>query len=268
MSSNKYVAKVYLVYENMEGVDIPLKFIGRFYLNDITQRISNSYGGEPMLHSDAKEFFISIDRSFDKEKLEQAKDYNSITSVIIDFDTGEEVQYFVPFGEENTFKNDYQTTRFNKHGDLFIAISEDPDWNESFMDEERINADKFKLRTVPEDISPANPYELEREIEKLQRELAATRQNLKYVIDRANENGVQIDEDDMCNQHKLIPIEELGLSIRSFNCLTRHGVSCAGDLTQMRYEDLAKVRNLGRKSREEVVNKLHELGLDILPDED
>ena len=261
------VKKIYLNYENMEGVDIPLQFIGRFRLNNITQRIARWHIGAPDLYSCVDKFFIEIDRSFDKEKLGQAENYKAITSISIEFEDGEEARYLVSWGDED-FINTCQLTRFNKHGDLFIAISEDPDWNENAMDEERINADNFKLRTVPEEISPPNPYELEREIEKLQRELATTRQNLKYVIDRANENGVQIDEGEMCNQHKLIPIEELGLSIRSFNCLTRHGVSCAGDLTQMRLKDLAKVRNLGHKSREEVVNRLHELGLDLLPDED
>jgi|GEM_PF-5766175 len=267
MSSIKHVEKIYLNYENMEGVDIPLKFIGRFSLSNITQRIARLHIGAPDLYSCVDKFFIEIDRSFDREKLDQAKDYNSITSISVEFEDGEEVQYFVPFGDAE-FKNTCQRTRFNKHGDLFIAISEDPNWNETFMDEERINADNFKLHTVPEDISRADPYELASEIEKLQRELVVTRQNLKYVINRANEYGVQINEDEMCNQHKLTPIEELGLSIRSFHCLTRHGVSCAGDLTQMRLKDLAKVRNLGRKSREEVVNRLHELGLDLLPDKD
>lgn len=50
------------------------------------------------------------------------------------------------------------------------------------------------------------------------------------------------------------PIEELKLSVRSFNCLKRAGVSTVGDMIKLSYDDLLKVRNLGRKSLEEVVD--------------
>lgn len=57
------------------------------------------------------------------------------------------------------------------------------------------------------------------------------------------------------------PIEELELSVRSYNCLKRAGISTVHELTEKSQEDMMKVRNLGRKSLDEVEAKLHELGL-------
>lgn len=58
-------------------------------------------------------------------------------------------------------------------------------------------------------------------------------------------------------------IEELELSVRSFNCLKRAGISTVADLTNKSMTDMMKVRNLGKKSLDEVVNKLHSLELDF-----
>lgn len=58
-------------------------------------------------------------------------------------------------------------------------------------------------------------------------------------------------------------IEELDLSVRSYNCLKRAGINSVEELVQRNEEDMMKVRNLGKKSLEEVVNKLSELGLSL-----
>ncbi len=58
-------------------------------------------------------------------------------------------------------------------------------------------------------------------------------------------------------------IEELDLSVRSFNCLKRAGINNVEDLTNKTEEDMMKVRNLGKKSLDEVINKLHSFGLDL-----
>lgn len=60
-----------------------------------------------------------------------------------------------------------------------------------------------------------------------------------------------------------MPIEELELSVRSYNCLKRAGINTVGDLVQRTEEDMIKVRNLGKKSLEEVEKKLKELGLSL-----
>ena len=71
------------------------------------------------------------------------------------------------------------------------------------------------------------------------------------------------DSDDIYN----VPLEELELSVRPYNCLMRKGIKTLGDLTKMTKYDLMKVRNLGRRSYEEVVDKLHSLGVDLKEEE-
>ncbi len=68
-----------------------------------------------------------------------------------------------------------------------------------------------------------------------------------------------------CKRDKILEmtIEELDLSVRSFNCLKRAGIDTVGDLVSRTEEDMIKVRNLGRKSLEEVIQKLHSLGLEL-----
>ena len=63
-------------------------------------------------------------------------------------------------------------------------------------------------------------------------------------------------------------IEELDMSVRSFNCLKRAGIDTVEELINRTEEDMIKVRNLGKKSLEEVIQKLHSLGLDLKREEE
>ena len=63
-------------------------------------------------------------------------------------------------------------------------------------------------------------------------------------------------------------IEELDLSVRSYNCLKRAGINTVDELVQRNEEEMMKVRNLGRKSLEEVQQKLQGLGLGLRQSED
>ena len=65
-----------------------------------------------------------------------------------------------------------------------------------------------------------------------------------------------------------LSIEELDLSVRSYNCLKRAGINTVEDLANKTEEDMMKVRNLGRKSLEEVLNKMAELGLALSPSDE
>ncbi len=65
-----------------------------------------------------------------------------------------------------------------------------------------------------------------------------------------------------------MPIEELDLSVRSYNCLKRAGINTVEDLIQRTVEEMIKVRNLGKKSLEEVDQKLAQLGLSLRKAED
>ena len=78
--------------------------------------------------------------------------------------------------------------------------------------------------------------------------------NAEILIDRPEDKKGKVLE---------MTIEELDLSVRSFNCLKRAGIDNVEDLISKTEEDMIKVRNLGRKSLEEVIQKLHSLGLDL-----
>ena len=62
-------------------------------------------------------------------------------------------------------------------------------------------------------------------------------------------------------------IEELDLSVRSFNCLKRANINTVADLISKTEDEMMKVRNLGRKSLEEVINKLAMMGLSLADEE-
>ena len=92
-------------------------------------------------------------------------------------------------------------------------------------------------------------------------------EHLKLFIDLsevAQNAEVMIDKEDDITQAVLeMSIDELELSVRSYNCLKRAGINTVEELTNRTSEDMMKVRNLGRKSLEEVLNKLKELGLEL-----
>lgn len=75
-------------------------------------------------------------------------------------------------------------------------------------------------------------------------------------------------EEDQKEKALEMTIEELELSVRSFNCLKRAAINTVEELTHRSEEDMMKVRNLGKKSLEEVKHKLEELGLGLRPNDD
>ena len=75
-------------------------------------------------------------------------------------------------------------------------------------------------------------------------------------------------EDDEKEKVLEMSIDELELSVRSYNCLKRAGINTVEELTNKTSEDMMKVRNLGRKSLEEVLAKLKELGLRLNPSDE
>ena len=75
-------------------------------------------------------------------------------------------------------------------------------------------------------------------------------------------------EDDEKEKVLEMSIDELELSVRSYNCLKRAGINTVEELCSKTSDDMMKVRNLGRKSLEEVLAKLKELGLQLQPTEE
>ena len=96
--------------------------------------------------------------------------------------------------------------------------------------------------------------------------------HLELFIDlsEATKNTQVMIEKEESKKEKVLEmsIEDLELSVRSFNCLKRAGISTVEDLTNRTEADMMKVRNLGKKSLDEVTNKLHSLGLDFAKEEE
>lgn len=89
------------------------------------------------------------------------------------------------------------------------------------------------------------------------------------LSDHAKHTEIMVEKEETKKEKVLeMTIEELDLSVRSYNCLKRAGINTVEDLTNKTEEDMMKVRNLGRKSLEEVLQKLHALGLSLAPSED
>ena len=97
-------------------------------------------------------------------------------------------------------------------------------------------------------------------------------EHLNLFID-LSENAKDIDvivpkDEDQSSVALSMNIDELELSVRSYNCLKRAGINTVEELCNRTPEDMMKVRNLGRKSLEEVLAKLKELGLELNPSEE
>ena len=89
------------------------------------------------------------------------------------------------------------------------------------------------------------------------------------LSDEAKKAEIMVEREETIKEKVLeMTIEELDMSVRSFNCLKRAGIDTVEDLTNRTEEDMIKVRNLGKKSLEEVIQKLHSLGLDLKKDEE
>ena len=90
-------------------------------------------------------------------------------------------------------------------------------------------------------------------------DLSETAKNTQIMIEKEENKKEKVLE---------MSIEDLELSVRSFNCLKRANISTVEDIVKMTESEMMKVRNLGKKSLDEVTAKLHSLGLDFAREED
>ena len=90
-------------------------------------------------------------------------------------------------------------------------------------------------------------------------DLSETAKNTRVMVEKEETKKEKVLE---------MPIEDLELSVRSYNCLKRAGISTVEDLANKSEADMMKVRNLGKKSLDEVTNKLHSLGLNFAREEE
>lgn len=96
--------------------------------------------------------------------------------------------------------------------------------------------------------------------------------HLKLFMDLSDEvtkTDIMVEREEKVKEKILeMTIEELDMSVRSFNCLKRAGIDTVEDLVNKTEEEMMKVRNLGKKSLDEVVSRLRALGLDLKREED
>jgi DNA-directed RNA polymerase subunit alpha len=89
------------------------------------------------------------------------------------------------------------------------------------------------------------------------------------LTDHANNVEIMVEKEEDKKEKVLeMTIEELDLSVRSYNCLKRAGINTVQELTERSMDDMMKVRNLGKKSLEEVEKKLRDLGLSLKESEE
>ena len=127
-----------------------------------------------------------------------------------------------------------------------------------------VNFDKLTLEVESNGTTPAREIvalaaKIVMEHLNLFVELCAQIANTDILVSREEDKQVKLME---------LPIEEMDLSVRSYNCLKRAGINTVEDLTRKTRGDILKVKNLGIKSIDEVIAKLESYGLSLRKDED
>lgn len=135
---------------------------------------------------------------------------------------------------------------------------------ESTRVEQSIDFDKLTLEVTTDGTTSA------KEIASLASKVMHEHLNLFIdLVDGMRDNTfIKADGEDESQKTLEMSIEDLDLSVRSYNCLKRANIHTVGDLTHRTEDDMLKVRNLGRKSLEEVQKKLEDLGLSLKAQED
>ena len=128
-----------------------------------------------------------------------------------------------------------------------------------YTDREQLTVEVWTNGTINPDDAVSLAAKIMNELLLLFVDLSEDAKNTEIIVEKEENKKEKVLE---------MTIEELDLSVRSYNCLKRAGINTVEDLTNKSEEDMMKVRNLGRKSLEEVINKLNGLGLYLKKEED
>ncbi|MDE6530996.1 MAG: DNA-directed RNA polymerase subunit alpha [Lachnospiraceae bacterium] len=126
-------------------------------------------------------------------------------------------------------------------------------------DYDKLTLDVYTNGTIAPDEAVSLAAKVLSEHLKLFINLSENAKNAEVMVERPDDEKEKVLE---------MSIDELELSVRSYNCLKRAGINTVEELTNKTSEDMMKVRNLGRKSLDEVLAKLKELGLQLNPSEE
>ena len=128
-----------------------------------------------------------------------------------------------------------------------------------YTDREQLSVEVWTNGTIKPDDAVSLAAKIMNELLMLFIDLSEDAKNTEVIVEKEENQKEKVLE---------MTIEELDLSVRSYNCLKRAGINTVEDLINKSEEDMMKVRNLGRKSLEEVINKLTGLGLFLKKEED
>ncbi|MGM9936233.1 MAG: DNA-directed RNA polymerase subunit alpha [Candidatus Ornithomonoglobus sp.] len=128
-----------------------------------------------------------------------------------------------------------------------------------YTDREELTVEVWTNGTIKPDDAVSLAAKIMNELLLLFVDLSEDAKNTEIIVEKEENKKEKVLE---------MTIEELDLSVRSYNCLKRAGINNVEDLTNKSEEDMMKVRNLGRKSLEEVIGKLNGLGLYLKKEED
>ena len=128
-----------------------------------------------------------------------------------------------------------------------------------YTDREQLAVELWTNGTIKPDEAVSLAAKIMNDLLSLFVDLSDDAKNTEIIVEKEENKKEKVLE---------MTIEELDLSVRSYNCLKRAGINTVEDLTNKSEEDMMKVRNLGRKSLEEVINKLNGLGLYLKKEED
>lgn len=128
-----------------------------------------------------------------------------------------------------------------------------------YTDREKLMVELWTNGTIKPDEAISLAAKIMNDILRLFVDLSDDAKNTEVIVEPTESKKEKVLE---------MTIEELDLSVRSYNCLKRAGINTVEDLTNKSEEDMMKVRNLGRKSLEEVINKLEGLGLYLMKEEE
>ena len=128
-----------------------------------------------------------------------------------------------------------------------------------YLDREKLTVEVWTNKTTKPDEAVSLAAKLMNDLLRMFVDLSEEAKDREVIVEREVTKKEKVLE---------MTIEELDLSVRSYNCLKRAGINTVEDLINKSEEDMMKVRNLGKKSLEEVINKLYGLGLILKREED
>jgi DNA-directed RNA polymerase subunit alpha len=161
-------------------------------------------------------------------------------------------------------KDQYMPNGYTPVDSIFTPVVKVNYAVESTRVEQSIDFDKLTLEVTTDGTTSA------KEIASLASKVMHEHLNLFIdLVDGMRDNTfIKADGEDESQKTLEMSIEDLDLSVRSYNCLKRANIHTVGDLTHRTEDDMLKVRNLGKKSLEEVQKKLEDLGLGLKAQED